>query len=111
MNRRGFLGSILAAGAAPWIAKAGVLMPVRPLIWTPLDGQLFFDTRMDAYDNLRGSFAKGTVLMRAENGQWRPAHGNPAGPIAIWDGERVVTSGVVSVNAGWTVPTSEHHFV
>lgn len=32
MNRRGFLGAILAAGAAPWVAKAGVLMPVRTLI-------------------------------------------------------------------------------
>lgn len=31
MNRRGFMGAILAAGAAPWIAKAGVLMPVRTL--------------------------------------------------------------------------------
>jgi hypothetical protein len=34
MNRRGFLAGILAACAAPAIAKAGVLMPVRK-IWTP----------------------------------------------------------------------------
>lgn len=32
MNRRGFLGAILAAGAAPWVAKAGVLMPVKTLV-------------------------------------------------------------------------------
>lgn len=31
MKRRSFLGAILAAGAAPMIVKAGVLMPVRPL--------------------------------------------------------------------------------
>lgn len=35
MNRRGFLGTILAAGAAPYVAKAGVLMPVRkPIVGT-----------------------------------------------------------------------------
>ena len=37
MNRRGFLGAILAAGAAPWVAKAGVLMPVRPTILMPME--------------------------------------------------------------------------
>lgn len=31
MNRRSFLGSILAAGLAPAIVKAGILMPVRSL--------------------------------------------------------------------------------
>lgn len=31
LKRRSFLGAILAAGAAPMIVKAGVLMPVRPL--------------------------------------------------------------------------------
>lgn len=34
MNRRGFLGSILAAGMAPVIVKAEILMPVRQ-IWVP----------------------------------------------------------------------------
>ena len=34
MNRRGFLGTILALGAAPAIARSGILMPVRTL-WTP----------------------------------------------------------------------------
>lgn len=35
-TRRGFLGAILAAGAAPLIVKAGVLMPIRDtrvLLW------------------------------------------------------------------------------
>jgi len=31
MNRRGFLGSILAAAAAPAIARVGSLMAVRPV--------------------------------------------------------------------------------
>lgn len=36
MNRRGFLKSMLAAGAASYVVtSAGVLMPVRKL-WTPL---------------------------------------------------------------------------
>ncbi len=34
MNRRGFMGAILACGAAPWVAKAGVLMQVKE-IWVP----------------------------------------------------------------------------
>ena len=35
MNRRGFLGAILATGVAPYVVTAaGVLMPVRAL-WTP----------------------------------------------------------------------------
>ena len=34
MNRRGFLGAMLAAAVAPAVVKSGVLMPVRP-IWTP----------------------------------------------------------------------------
>lgn len=32
LTRRGFLGSILAAAAAPAFVKAGVLMPVRPIV-------------------------------------------------------------------------------
>lgn len=34
MNRRSFIASILAAGVAPYVAKAGVLMPVRR-VWVP----------------------------------------------------------------------------
>lgn len=41
MDRRGFIGSILAAGTAPWIAKAGVLMPVKKVITSEyFDGPL-----------------------------------------------------------------------
>lgn len=31
MNRRGFLGAILAAGVAPAIIRGGILMPVRQI--------------------------------------------------------------------------------
>lgn len=31
MNRRGFLGAILASMAAPAIVRAGVLMPIKPV--------------------------------------------------------------------------------
>lgn len=38
MNRRGFLGAILAAAAAPAIVRAASLMPVAaPKVWTPPD--------------------------------------------------------------------------
>lgn len=36
MNRRGFLGAILATATAPAIVSSGVLMPVRKL-WTPAE--------------------------------------------------------------------------
>lgn len=36
MNRRGLMSGILAAGIAPYVVKAGILMPVRQ-IWTPVD--------------------------------------------------------------------------
>jgi hypothetical protein len=35
MQRRSFLAGILAAAVAPAIARSGVLMPVKPPIWTP----------------------------------------------------------------------------
>lgn len=41
MNRRGFLGAILATGMAPAFVKAGVLMPIKT-IWTPPPIQLEF---------------------------------------------------------------------
>lgn len=34
MNRRGFIGSILAASVAPAAVGSGILMPVRPPVWT-----------------------------------------------------------------------------
>ncbi len=38
MNRRGFLGAMLAAGAAPAIVKASSLMPIwTPKLWTPTE--------------------------------------------------------------------------
>lgn len=35
VNRRSFLASILAAGVAPAVVKASVLMPIRPTIIVP----------------------------------------------------------------------------
>lgn len=32
ISRRSLMASILAAGVAPWIVKAGVLMPVKKII-------------------------------------------------------------------------------
>jgi hypothetical protein len=45
MNRRGFLGAILAAGFAPAAIGSGVLMPARPLwrpwlVWVTADGHI-----------------------------------------------------------------------
>ncbi len=40
MNRRGFMGAILAAGVSPWVARAGVLMPVKPLVIVPTGMEL-----------------------------------------------------------------------
>lgn len=52
MNRRSFLASILSAGASPWIAKAGLLMPVREL-WTPWT---IIDLPMEREDVLYGDW-------------------------------------------------------
>ena len=35
LTRRGFIGGMLAALAAPAVVRAGILMPVKPVIWTP----------------------------------------------------------------------------
>lgn len=35
MERRSFLASMLAAAAAPAFVRGGVLMPIKPVIWTP----------------------------------------------------------------------------
>jgi hypothetical protein len=37
MDRRGFLRGILAAGMAPTVVKAGIIMPVKQIITPPLD--------------------------------------------------------------------------
>tara|TARA_R110000868_G_scaffold215749_1_gene465852 strand:+ start:395 stop:814 length:420 start_codon:yes stop_codon:yes gene_type:complete len=34
MDRRSFLSGILASLAAPAVVRAGILMPVKPVIWT-----------------------------------------------------------------------------
>lgn len=42
LNRRGFLGAMLAAGIAPLIVKAGVLMPVKKIV-VPRDYDALID--------------------------------------------------------------------
>ncbi len=44
-SRRSFLGSILAAATPPGFVRAGVLMPVAPVILSP---QMMFDLLMAA---------------------------------------------------------------
>jgi len=55
VNRRGFLGAILAAGAAPWVAKAGVLMPVKTLVVPEfvIHPFPFFGMEVGRYENIR----------------------------------------------------------
>jgi hypothetical protein len=57
LQRRAFLGGIVATFAAPAIVRAGVLMPVKPMLWTPPTAteivmrfrqRYFFDTEEDA---------------------------------------------------------------
>ena len=61
MNRRGFLGILAGAVAAPIVVRSGLLMPVKPVIipatLTPLGTRLFYSgnttyTRYSAYDLL-----------------------------------------------------------
>jgi hypothetical protein len=35
MNRRNFIGTMLATLAAPAIVKAEILMPIKPVVWLP----------------------------------------------------------------------------
>ncbi len=46
MNRRSFMAAILAASVAPAVVKAGILMPVRPRILLPWQGDLTLDARL-----------------------------------------------------------------
>lgn len=43
-TRRSFLGSLLAAAAAPAFVRAQSLMPVAPRIWTPPSGLYLFSS-------------------------------------------------------------------
>jgi hypothetical protein len=54
MNRRGFLGAMLAAAAAPAIARASSLMPVVPVapeVWTPPD--TIYTGEIGSYESIR----------------------------------------------------------
>lgn len=73
MNRRGFLAGILAAGAAPAIVRAGVLMPMRSTIITPPP---LFNGGLGLFDSIELSGRAGQVLVfRADKLVWA----DPAG--------------------------------
>lgn len=59
MNRRGFLGAILAAGVAPAFVGSSILMPVRKIIepkWSA-DEIASFDDPLAGWDDLSSMFA------------------------------------------------------
>lgn len=67
MNRRTFLAGILATGAAPWVVRAGVLMPVQS-VWRPQYGSVMFDHAWDD-DGIKG-------IMELPNGIITGFYGN-----------------------------------
>lgn len=91
-TRRGFLAGILAAGAAPAIVKAEILMPIAPKIWTyeelPLQiyntytsaanfdqegfHRLIMDTFMRHKDEIVASVANQNALYRRLDAAKRP---------------------------------------
>jgi hypothetical protein len=55
MNRRGLLGAILAAAAAPAFVKAGTLMPIYvPKLWTPADDTELLQGMIDRGERIVG---------------------------------------------------------
>jgi hypothetical protein len=85
MQRRSFLGVIIAGCAAPAIVKAGVLMPVVK-VWTSsfhgeidgtlaVKGSLIYTTHSDAEEDLLKSFSEGWIL-----GRTRYSVGEPRAP-------------------------------
>jgi hypothetical protein len=79
MNRRGFLGGILAAGMAPMVVSAGVLMPVRPAaIILYGDGihndtlalQSLFDGDKYVFDQRTGMYMERSSTIRLHGGTY-----------------------------------------
>lgn len=82
LSRRGFLGGILAAAAAPMIVRAGILMPIKPALvaaWPPsmnAAGMAILNARANAImrqlvDELAGQLARdfycyGTAIVRSD---------------------------------------------
>lgn len=52
MHRRGFIGGMIAALAAPAIVRAEVLMPVRKLFMPPVDVLAAVMAKLDRLDGL-----------------------------------------------------------
>lgn len=63
MNRRGFLSSILALGAAPAIVRADSLMRVVPRETTVIDSQFYDGIQWTEYD-LAASGCRDVLLLR-----------------------------------------------
>lgn len=69
MQRRGFLGAILAAGMAPAFVGAKVLMPVKTIILPDaLETEPFPFLPHHAYEEMRAEGGKLRVFMEHKNG-------------------------------------------
>jgi hypothetical protein len=78
MNRRGFLGGILAAGMAPMVASAGVLMPVRPAAIILYGDGIHNDTLalQALFDGNKYVFDQRTGMYMEQSGTIRLSHGS-----------------------------------
>ena len=69
MNRRGFLGGILAASFAPAIVGSGVLMPVRQIILPALGESWVYVPRLCVVTGDTIDFADGRRLIVTQAGR------------------------------------------
>lgn len=95
MNRRSFMGAILAAGAAPWVAKARVLMPVRCLV-VP-ERTLYVPETLHP----------GDLVVEDRPGRFRLANGCESGRlVGVYDGHGVIFNGIGVVQAASMLPNT-----
>ena len=76
MNRRGFLGGMLVALAAPAIVRSGLLMPVKPVVLMPEPLPIFMgkgfptmEAPSGALYEQQGSLVRATWIMGGD-GKW-----------------------------------------
>lgn len=72
MNRRGFLGVVLAAGVAPAIIRSGILMPVRQIA-TLDNGLITAFEQTITINQMRGSFTNFANLTLMQKRIWSQA--------------------------------------
>lgn len=71
MNRRSFLGTMLAACAAPAIVSASSIMRIKPILLSGED----FDWNEVSYDINAGAYQG---IDRSQNKWWNSHYGDPA---------------------------------